>query len=627
MREITLNEIKCAIIEGVRIDGSADIFPDSVSFKRAEELKNGSGLGRIAPFTRAAYQVSKGDDGTNALAHKHRAFELLSLAARAKAFVFNGMAGCKGSSNEDVDAMASAANALGAHLHHMPRVRVSTLISALRWAARVRANKLEVDADATNLEAGTFLQLIGCEIISDDVLRCEVISDDFYMSCPALDISALSLAIPLSFIGCVFNMPIIANTCKLGSLDISGSALYGMEANGLKVGGDFYMRRTTIISSISLSSARIRGTFDASDSLIVPFKSFHSRQIDESDHGVVNLSRIVVGNEAHLNRMRAWGGVSMRGARFGRNLYMQNALFVSPLGVLLKRATTTLVQRNGIPEISEADARYAKISKLLHAFVNNDGGENQAPQHGSSSSDRASTESPLIKIETLAGVIPSNENSALSSVLSASIRSRVTSLRADSVEINGCIFAYGALMAGRVRMKFLRASGNVEFAGAILQSGEFLRRSFNNIQKFIDKNNIKDERYKTIIGIRNNTGRGFNQVPVFFPDDFALDIRSSRVGGDVSFKFGEIADWGIFSLLAEIPMSAPQTKIHGRISITDADIGGSVILHGIKCIWSPWDFIGYDPGANLCKEHVQMKSGLTWESWRQSTQVKRSPSG
>lgn len=625
---VTLRHLQRAMQTQQRIDASHLVLPGKYFSGTPRSSSVLMFPGRIPPFTQPAYQVENhGINPPGGTILSHRAFELLSLAARAATFREDGPV-----KNFRGVALGEAKLALDIHPDLMPIVKVSDLRRVMAWASQKLSDPRSEVAGGTDMRAGGFLQLVGCRITGDEPAT----------KAAPLDISCLNLPVALSFIGCIFDGPIIANTSEFGSLDISGSSVYGIEANNICTKGDLYMRRATIISMASLSSARIGGVFDASDALIVPLARLHESQTQNDDHGVLNLSQASVDNEVHLNRARIWGGLSLRGMHCRRTVHMQGILVLSPMAVLAKIAfgglnvsgaifdygkltPSTKCSDNDDREILKAtksikDASLAMvaafhISRRLHNQCYTENPEKLDRQEVSEVSRH------LINIETVVGCENSFDGDMLKMLLGATLRARITAIRADAIVVDGAIFAYHSIISGRARFKFSHISGNIELAGSVIQSGEFVRGQLNTFvsteaRDFVknviarpmgkedqDKFDSMDKVLDEIQKLRRQTGAKFAEVPDYFPDNFALDFRSSTVGGNLSFKYGEITDWSYIDKSRSAsatgqsngdPDGRDRASISGVISIDDASINGSVILNGANFSWTPLSGVDLD---------------------------------
>lgn len=620
MNVITLRSLKAAITSGARLDAS------SLILNRGSPLHPIYHPGRIPPFASARYQghgLSSAEDDRGMGANIAR-FEELSLAVRARAFTSDN--DCHEDGQKKLkDALAT----LNFHPEHMPVIKHAVLRNALAWMVRSRASFHGCVSAEARPKVGGFLQLVGCEIQPDE--------DD---ESGALDISSLELPIALSFICCWFRAPLIANACKISSLDISGSVLDGIDANNISINGDMYMRRTTVLSVASFASANISGVFDASDALIVPYKTIHDRQTKEFDHGVLNLTQASVGNDAFFNRTRIWGGLSLRGAKFRRTVYMQRALVASPMAVLSNRAAVVMDggRTPGDGEPAEGRAfndwgRNDRYSINLRAHAN----ALAETMH----SDAVGKEH-LITIELLDGVRPNSvggltrSQSVLRHMLKESLRARISAIRADSVHIDGCLFVHGASIYGRTRLKFAKITSNVELADVHIYSGESIRLDLDSRERYVEKKieelNISCKTnaenklcyLRGVFAVRSSTGNELRlDRGAHYPDDYVLDLRHANIGGDVSFKRGEISEFQWDSSGSGSAGVAHCAVVVGRICVDKSEINGSLITHDTLFPWQPWTFFvtigdsgdGFNPLNIYSKFRANAELKEKFEQW------------
>ncbi|WP_133064307.1 hypothetical protein [Sandarakinorhabdus cyanobacteriorum] len=110
----------------------------------------------------------------------------------------------------------------------MPHVRVETLLEAIgmacdRLAAEPGGRGAPDAATRLNMQSG--LQLVGVRICASPA-----VADLLQASPGALRLSNARLPFSLRLIGCVIETPLALSNCQLVTLDLSGSALRGLDA-------------------------------------------------------------------------------------------------------------------------------------------------------------------------------------------------------------------------------------------------------------------------------------------------------------------------------------------------------------------------------------------------------------
>ncbi|PVM84747.1 hypothetical protein DDF62_21820 [Caulobacter radicis] len=610
-------ELRDAVKAGERIDATAGL-----GVRRHEQAKAGGdttgprGLelrrpGHIPPFLFAAYQRQRlGEpDGSRDLLD-YRAFELLSLLARTTLFKDPVEAG-KRPSVEDRAADKRLAE-LKLDEGGIAPVDADVILNTLCWMADCLADPRASPECEPLLRRG--LQLVGCRIVRIG-------------SNAPLDLANLKLPFPVSFIGCVFDVPLMVNESEMISLDLSGSALPGLEARGLRTTGGVHLRRTTVISPVSFSGARIGGIFDASDALITQMQEVPWRQVEDADHGVLNLSKAVIHNEVLLERTRVWGGLSMRGAEAHRSVFLTGAVVASPLAVLEKWAYDVLSEprvgkikdeavRERLEGFRDRHQRFGAYDKNLAKFELHDPflPTHTAKHPKSSDVQRDKPRRDVEAMVDLECVVGSDwSDRSLEIILTESLRARTNAIRADGLKIVGNLFAEHLQAHGRVRLKSADISGSVRLSGATLRSGDETRTAL--LDPIADFLKSLDEPLKTlavivelqkIVTLRTWTGHAIDRPAKFVAQDYALDMREVLIGGDVSFMPGEqtpLSDTGEPPLTRGRPAAHRPAELHGVVSLGGASVRGSVYASNARFEWKPAhdDRVVQDPGQTSGK--------------------------
>ena len=604
-----------AVQNGARIDGAANLgVRTPKTFSEAEKRHYTSGIaprsrvkpralpGSVPPFLFAAYQREQLTDAKNTasaaknsrLGLGYRAFERLGLLARTALFIrFPGL-GEDATDGEQADNGKEAIGRLitcGLDGRDIPCVRADDIVLAVQRMAAILSAPSDHDQKALFSRHG--LQIVGCRIVH----RGEPVSDG---SEAPLNLSNLKLPFPISFIGCVFEMPLMLNESEMISLDLSGSALPGLEARGLKTAGGVHLRRATIISPVSFTGAEIGGMFDASDALITQMRKVPWAQVEDADHGVLNLSKAIIRNEVLLERTRVWGGLSMRGMEAHRSIFMTAAMIASPMAVLEKWTFDLLsgarnekdeagVQKNPLPSELEDEFRRLeeyggyteKVAKtLLHA--------EHLPRTTKEDLEARNPEvtEALADLECVIGSDWSDES--LEIMLTESLRARSNAMRADGLKVIGNLSAEHMRAFGRVRLKSAQISGSVRLAGAVLRSGDESRDTLDVIAAQIKQPAGPSPRrvppqLRRVIRVRNRTALAIDHHHKFVPQDFALDIREAVIEGDISFAAGEQTPRDAF----HHALDHTPSQIHGVLGMHGVAVKGSIRATRVLFHWKP----------------------------------------
>jgi len=494
-----------------------------------------------------------------------RRFEMLSLAARVRAARDAKLAwGIKDAKTKAEKAqqrlrnlelweksrLARAAAALGLNLDGFAEVRAEHVQRLLAWAC----DELGPDQgrrgtarthEQLAMRAG--LQLIGCRITA--------------AGADGLRLVNARLPLSLRLIGCVVDCPILLAHTQLVSLDLSGSSMTGLDAGGLRAGGNIHLRRAVVTSQVTLAGARVEGNLNAAQMVVAPFRRTMAHAPVETEHGIVNLSKIDVGGEVSLADARIWGGLSLRGAKLGRSLTLTGAVVVSPLGLFEKRVSE-LLDRTGLRKADRAgdpamvdhvvaatlhpEPAWAKggAARGLHAADLSPVEVEEARLFGWVASEPAS--GPEARKAVKAHVEAKRDLERLDyedrvwgrlakvTLRHLDARSLMAAVRADGMQVAGTVFARRGFFGGKVRLRYARIDGTMRLEGTLLRSAEAIGRSCVSM-------------------IAGNGGRPVveeGQAPADldteldwvltrqegFPDEHtavALDMRDTRVAGGV----------------------------------------------------------------------------------------------
>ncbi len=583
--------------------------------------------GQIPPFLLAAFQREvlppRGSPPTAPLdPHEapsrkllgYRAFERLSLLARTLLFV-----GLTETARDQAAQMQGDPAALERYRTAFEKHKalddeaegLLTQLGIQKTMAKVDADDVVAVLDAMALALSEAdakpapphyrqgLQIVGCRITR---------AKD---KAAPLNLSSRRLPFPVSFVGCVFDMPVMVNETEMTSLDLSGSALPGLEARGLRTTGGVHLRRATVISAVSFAGARIGGVFDASDALFNQMGCTPPQQVEDADHGVLNLSKAMIGNEVLLERTRVWGGLSLRGMDAERSVFLTGAMIASPMAVLEKWAFDVLhTHQDARLRDDDLQARYTDMlrfgryserlgARLLHnpALPGGPDVQNDAP------SDEIDDTDPLLRLECVLGDdwhAPSMEI-----LLTESLRARTNAIRGDGLKIQGNLFAEHLRAYGRARLKSAQIAGSIRLAGAVLRSGDESRHAMDEICKLHDAHALRSAKLANtdgngdpcklvfedlgqIVELRRRTALALDPQPLFVPQDFALDLREAFVDGDVSFAPGEQT---IIDRTRDRPAQTHHAlhpaEVYGVLALVGATLKGSFLAQSVRFFWRP----------------------------------------
>lgn len=125
-----------------------------------------------------------------------------------------------------------------------------------------------------------------------------------------LDLTSARIETQLRLRRCIFESKPLLDHADLLSLNLDGSTLPGIEADGIRVAGVFGVRDATITGDLWLLSAHINGTVELDRTTI---------------GGSVYLQRAQIGGAVHLREARIEQGVRLTGARVGGDVNLAHA--------------------------------------------------------------------------------------------------------------------------------------------------------------------------------------------------------------------------------------------------------------------------------------------------------------
>ena len=156
-----------------------------------------------------------------------------------------------------------------------------------------------------------------------------------------------NLPFSLRLIACSFAMPLALSNARMVTLDLSGSAVPGIDATFVTLAGSLRLRRLYASAPLDFTGARVHGFLDGADMLLQPFGPHPSAQAVSPERAMLGLNQAQIDNEIRLQRAQIWGGLTMRGLEAKRSLYLNDAVVLSPLAVLEALAKGSEFSRSG----------------------------------------------------------------------------------------------------------------------------------------------------------------------------------------------------------------------------------------------------------------------------------------
>lgn len=435
----------------------------------------------------------------------------------------------------------------------LPKVTKKALFDAIAIAAfELRQTSTDTKRAPEHARMRSGLQLYGVEVLADEG--------------GSLDLANAELPFSLRLVCCVIQVPLSLNNLSLVSLDLSGSALVGVDAAFLRARGSVRLRRTYSEAPIDFAGAQVHGYFDASDALLQPFGALPATQAVDGERGMLNLSQASIDNDIRVVRATIWGGLAMRGLKAKRSLFLDDATILSPLAILeamlaealrpVKRGKNDTAPPPGFScSASQRDAPNIEQSPWSSRFT-----------------DFAKVPGKLEK------EWPEKWNEAsLHVLLIDSLRLRTSALRADGLHIGGSVFAKGLQAHGRLRLKYGRIEGGLTLTGAVLRSAEALRRPFDENTES-RKSAVKALQKYRKFGYDRLVPPDISTVDGIGPgaDDYALDLREAWLGG--ALRVG--------ARTVELEKLFPPTSIDGVVNIDQVCVGGKIIFDNVKFTWT-----------------------------------------
>jgi hypothetical protein len=439
----------------------------------------------------------------------------------------------------------------------------SELEAALSKAAALLADpaaKGLTPQQRSNMRQG--LQMFGVHIAGD--------SDG---DTATLRLANADLPFSLRFIACSFAMPLSLSSAGLVTLDLSGCAVPGIDATFLRLSGSLRLRRLYSSAPLDFTGARIHGFLDGADMVLQPFGRHPSAQAVSPERAMLGLNQLQIDNEIRLQRAQIWGGITMRGLEAKRSLYMNDAVVLCPLAVLEALAKLAVRTEAGNPQSDRiyylpGEGAHPRSRKTVERWSERTwkrGWHDEIKQAGEMSAIKS--------VDWMA--------STLHALLTSNLRARTSAIRGDGIKIEGSVFMERLCSHGRVRMKYAQIAGGLTLAGARLRSTEALMPTFDRLTHVPDDNaaarGIAAYREKTYTALVDPEDGADTGKLARGADIFALDLRESRIEGDVRIGVTE----------ADVPDEAGwNTRIDGVVALDQAHFGGALLLERVIFSWS-----------------------------------------
>jgi len=516
--------LRAAILTNQRLSGAAGVLSD-----RAEPGLLPASVTAPIMLSQSETELRWPDAGSEPDGEQRlKAFERLSLAARL------ALAGA----SEDEPTpypVAPVAAAIDVRLDAFPTLQASEVSRVILDLAEALASGDPAIEHGQRALARRGLHLEGVRLIGD------------------LELVNANLPFSVRLIGCVIEGAVIADHCRLLTLDLSGTALRGLHATFLQASGNVRMRRTCSHGAVDMGGARIKGVLDASDSVISAYCEPPPVSAFAGDRGVLNLSLATVENEFRMNRARVYGGVAMKGAIIHRAMFMDRACLYSPLATLEKLACQHL----------ERDASL-EAGPALRALLTSE-------RSDAGLAEQLHADDDLRKAEVFGAPCFAHapeRQGLLYRLLAESTRARNSALRGDGLTVMGGVFARGLRADGRVRLKYARISGGLHLEACRLRSQKASDSVLTALRShdagkgsagFLEMARISGEK-------AHGRERGDD-------GDFALDVRDIRIESSLHM--------GPFSFGPGSPRDS-RSEVHGRIFADAATVIGDVDLGGVR---------------------------------------------
>ncbi|WP_395646837.1 hypothetical protein [Terricaulis sp.] len=352
----------------------------------------------------------------------------------------------------------------------------------------------------------------------------------------SLDLSNAHLPFSVRLTGCVIDGALRLGRASLTTLDLSGSAMRGIHGTFLQTSGSLRMRRLTSTGVIDLGGVKVADVFDASDILVFPWDDPHYREAFVGDRGIVNLSLATLSNEMRLIRARIYGGLTMKGARIERSMFLDDAILRAPLAYLERVGADVAMADELFPKLKLAVRTAARAEKKLAKEVH---GNYKQPGLSEAKWRRRRTRcrfDALEKLDLSQPLRAMGRDRLMRRLMAESVRARTSCLRADGLVINGSVFARSIRSSGRLRLKYAKIGGSLHLDGARMRSAKDIDEGLSNVLTTLQEGGaspISQEYAKRLSHLLAVTRKHAEKMESTENDDYALDMREIQVTGHV----------------------------------------------------------------------------------------------
>jgi len=171
------------------------------------------------------------------------------------------------------------------------------------------------------------LQIMGALIVSDGMANPALGAE----STPGLDLQGCTLPHDLLFRFCRFEDAPVLRSARVQTLNLQGSHLPGLTADGLEARDDLFLREVEATGEVRLLGARISGDLDCDGG---QFGNPFDKKTEEKNPGrtgrALSADRLEAGGSMFLRQVEATGLVRLLGARIGGNLECDGGRFETP---------------------------------------------------------------------------------------------------------------------------------------------------------------------------------------------------------------------------------------------------------------------------------------------------------
>ncbi len=174
---------------------------------------------------------------------------------------------------------------------------------------------------------------------------------------PGLDLEGCEIARDLVFFACRFADPPLLRSARLQGLFLNGSALPGLEADGLETRGGVHLRRVEVTGEVRLLGARIGGDLDC-----------EGAKITNAGGKTLSADQAEVTGNLILSGIEVKGEVRLLGTRIGGTLDCDRAKITNAVGTALNangaKVTGSFFLREGAKIVGVLDLTAAELGAI-----------------------------------------------------------------------------------------------------------------------------------------------------------------------------------------------------------------------------------------------------------------------